>query len=38
VAVLTHLQCKYANWRDALPDNQQDSTLADAYRPSAVST
>jgi hypothetical protein len=32
VAVLTELQSQYATWRDALPDNQQDSALADALQ------
>jgi hypothetical protein len=26
------LQAEYAEWLDALPDNQQDSALADAFR------
>jgi hypothetical protein len=26
------LQAEYASWLEALPDNQQDSTLADALR------
>jgi hypothetical protein len=26
------LQAEYAGWLDALPDNQQDSALADALR------
>jgi hypothetical protein len=26
------LQAEYAGWLDALPDNQQDSGLADALR------
>ena len=32
MAVLTELQSQYATWRDALPDNQQDSALADALQ------
>ncbi len=32
VAVLTELQSQYAAWRDALPDNQHDSALADALQ------
>ena len=32
VAELTELQSQYATWRDALPDNQQDSALADALQ------
>jgi len=32
VAGLTELQAEYAAWLDALPDNQQDSTTAEALR------
>ena len=32
VAALVTLQDEYATWWDALPDNQQDSALADALR------
>ena len=32
VAGLTGLQAMYANWLEALPENQQDSALADALR------
>lgn len=32
IAALTNLQAEYAAWLDALPDNQQDSTIAEALR------
>jgi hypothetical protein len=32
IAALTDLQTEYAAWLEALPDNQQDSALADALR------
>jgi hypothetical protein len=32
IAAAVELQAEYAAWLDALPDNQQDSTLADALR------
>jgi hypothetical protein len=32
IAVAVDLQAEYAAWLDALPDNQQDSALADALR------
>ena len=32
IAAAVHLQAEYASWLDALPDNQQDSALADALR------
>jgi hypothetical protein len=32
VAALVELQAEYASWLEALPDNQQDSTMADALR------
>ena len=32
VAELVDLQAQYAAWLDALPDNQQDSALAEALR------
>ena len=32
VAAAVELQAEYAGWLDALPDNQQDSALADALR------
>jgi hypothetical protein len=32
VAGLTDLQAGYAAWLDALPDNQQDSAIAEALR------
>jgi hypothetical protein len=32
IAAAVELQAEYAGWLDALPDNQQDSTLADALR------
>ena len=32
IAVAAELQAEYAAWLDALPDNQQDSALADALR------
>lgn len=32
LAGLAGLQAEYATWLDALPDNQQDSALADALR------
>ena len=32
VAELTQLQAQYAAWLEALPTNQQDSTLADALQ------
>ena len=32
LAGLAGLQAEYATWLDALPDNQQDSGLADALR------
>ena len=32
IAAAVELQAEYAGWLDALPDNQQDSGLADALR------
>ena len=32
VAAAAELQAEYAGWLDALPDNQQDSALAEALR------
>jgi hypothetical protein len=32
IAAAVELQAEYATWLDALPDNQQDSALADALR------
>jgi hypothetical protein len=32
IAAAVHLQAEYAAWLEALPDNQQESTLADALR------
>jgi hypothetical protein len=32
IAAAVQLQAEYADWLDALPDNQQDSALADALR------
>ena len=32
IAAAVELQAEYAAWLDALPDNQQDSALADALR------
>ena len=32
IAAAVDLQAEYAGWLDALPDNQQDSALADALR------
>ena len=32
IAAAVDLQAEYAAWLDALPDNQQDSALADALR------
>jgi hypothetical protein len=32
IAGLAELQAEYAAWLDALPDNQQDSTTAEALR------
>ena len=32
IAAAVELQAEYADWLDALPDNQQDSALADALR------
>jgi hypothetical protein len=32
IAAAAELQVEYAGWLDALPDNQQDSALADALR------
>jgi hypothetical protein len=32
IAAAGELQAEYAGWLDALPDNQQDSALADALR------
>ena len=32
IAAAVELQIEYAGWLDALPDNQQDSALADALR------
>src|SRR6202051_4387424 len=32
IAAAVELQTEYASWLDALPDNQQDSALADALR------
>ena len=32
IAAALGLQAEYAGWLDALPDNQQDSALADALR------
>jgi len=32
IAAAVELQSEYAGWLDALPDNQQDSALADALR------
>jgi hypothetical protein len=32
VAAAVELQAEYAGWLDALPDNQQDSALAEALR------
>jgi hypothetical protein len=32
IAAAVDLQAEYAEWLDALPDNQQDSALADALR------
>jgi hypothetical protein len=32
IAAAAELQVEYAAWLDALPDNQQDSALADALR------
>jgi hypothetical protein len=32
IAAAAELQAEYAGWLDSLPDNQQDSALADALR------
>jgi hypothetical protein len=32
IAAAVDLQAEYADWLDALPDNQQDSALAEALR------
>ena len=32
IATAVELQAEYAGWLDALPDNQQDSALAEALR------
>ena len=32
IAAAVKLQAEYADWLDALPDNQQDSALAEALR------
>ena len=32
IAAAVDLQVEYVNWLDALPDNQQDSALAEALR------
>jgi hypothetical protein len=32
IAAAMELRAEYAGWLDALPDNQQDSALADALR------
>jgi hypothetical protein len=32
IAALTNLQMEYGAWLDALPDNQQDSAMAEALR------
>jgi hypothetical protein len=32
IAAAVELQAEYARWLDALPDNQQDSALAEALR------
>jgi hypothetical protein len=32
IAAAAELQAEYAGWLDALPDNQQDSALAEALR------
>jgi hypothetical protein len=32
IAAAVELQAEYATWLDALPDNQQDSALAEALR------
>ena len=32
IAAVVELQAEYAAWLDALPDNQQDSALADALQ------
>ena len=32
IAAVLELQAEYAGWLDALPDNQQDSALANALR------
>ena len=32
IAAASELQAEYAGWLDALPDNQQESALADALR------
>jgi hypothetical protein len=32
IGAAVELQAEYAGWLDALPDNQQDSTLAEALR------
>lgn len=32
IAAAVELQAEYGGWLDALPDNQQDSALADALR------
>ena len=32
IAAAVELQTEYASWLDALPENQQDSALADALR------
>lgn len=32
IAAAVELQAEYADWLDALPDNQQDSALAEALR------
>jgi hypothetical protein len=32
IAAAVELQVEYADWLDALPDNQQDSALAEALR------
>jgi hypothetical protein len=32
ITTAVELQVEYADWLDALPDNQQDSALADALR------
>ena len=32
IAAAVELQAEYAGWLDALPDNQQDSALAEALR------